>query len=268
MKESCFSLPDGRTLNWYEHGHGRTLVLLHGWATSAAVFTEMAELLGENFRMLIPDLPGHGKSTPSPDNDLVGIAADLSCWLAAVSRTPIMLAGWSLGGMIALQLISQRKLQVERLALIGTTPRFTQDDDWLFGLPAGQVHALARNLRRRFETTLADFFALAFSSEKISPERLREIRNFAVKRSSAPDRQAALGLLGMLAVQDQRDILPAIKTPALVLHGDQDQVAPFAAGRYLAEKLPNGQLLNFSGIGHAPFLSQPQVAAAKIREFF
>jgi len=267
MKESCFRLPDKRTLTWYECGEGRPLVLLHGWAMSAAVFNEMAESLAVNFRLLIPDLPGHGKSSPAAANDLAVISADLACWLTAVVQSPVTLAGWSLGGMLALQIAYQKLLPVDRLILVGTTPRFTLDDDWEFGLPTGQVHALARNLQRRFESTLADFFALAFSGEDISPERLREIRDFAVKRSPIPDREAALGLLGLLARQDQREILSAIKIPALVLHGDQDQIAPFAAGRYLSERLPEGQLVKLSGIGHAPFLSRPQVTAEKIREF-
>jgi len=267
MKESSFKLPDGRILTWYECGEGRPLVLLHGWAMSAAVFNEMAESLAVDFRLLIPDLPGHGKSSPAAENDLAVISVDLACWLAAVERSPVTLAGWSLGGMLALQIAYQKLLPIDRLILVGTTPRFTLDDDWAFGLPAGQVHALARNLKRRFEPTLADFFALAFSGEDISPARLREIRNFAVKRSPIPDREAALGLLDLLARQDQREILSAIKLPVLVLHGDQDQIAPLAAGQYLSEKLPDGQLVKFSGIGHAPFLSQPQVTAEKIREF-
>ena len=61
MKEACLRLPDGRQLAWYEVGRGRPLVLLHGWAMSAGVFSEIASLLSEDFRLLIPDLPGHDR---------------------------------------------------------------------------------------------------------------------------------------------------------------------------------------------------------------
>jgi pimeloyl-[acyl-carrier protein] methyl ester esterase len=267
MNQAQFLLPDGRVLTWYEQGHGHPLVLLHGWAMSARVFSEIAEMLATDFRLLIPDLPGHGQSSVAAKNDLCGISADLACWLASVVSTPVSLAGWSFGGMLALAMAHQQAIPVDRLMLVGTTPRFTQNSDWAFGVPKGQVHALGRNLLRRFELTLADFFALAFSGEQITPERLREIRNFAVKRSPVPDRDALLGLLEALAGHDQRAVLPSIRQPALVMHGEHDQIVPFAAGRELSEKLPNGHLVNFPGTGHAPFLSQPQAFAMKTREF-
>jgi pimeloyl-[acyl-carrier protein] methyl ester esterase len=268
VKAASFILPDGRLLNWYEVGQGRPLVLLHGWAMSAAVFTEVAALLSSDFRLLIPDLPGHGRSSPALQNDLVGIAADLRCWIEASEKDPVVLVGWSLGGMLALEIAHQNKLPVDRLVLVGTTPRFTLGEDWAFGLPSAQVRALARNLERRFEATLGDFFALAFAGENISNERLRMIRTFAVRQSLLPDHGVALGLLNRLASQDQRAILSAIHQPALVLHGDLDQIAPVAAGLSLAEILPQGIFCEFHGVGHAPFLSQPQETVAKIREFF
>lgn len=267
MKSANFKLPDGRQLAWYEVGHGRPLVLLHGWAMSAAVFSEVASLLSADFRLLIPDLPGHGNSSPPLQNDLAGIAADLGAWLTATENTPVTLIGWSLGGMLSLEIARQNMLSVEKLVLVGTTPCFTQSENWAFGLPSVQVRALARNLERRFEATLADFFSLAFAGEEICKERLRTIRTFAVRKSPLPDQSAALGLLNMLAVQDQRAILPEIHQPALVLHGDLDQIAPVAAGRLLAEMLPQGSFSGFPGVGHSPFLSQPEETIARIREF-
>ena len=267
MKSTRFQLPDGRQLAWCEVGQGRPLVLLHGWAMSAAVFSEVADLLSADFRLLIPDLPGHGNSSPSAQNDLAGISADLGCWLAATEKEAVTLAGWSLGGMLSLEIAHQKQLSVERLVLVGTTPRFTMSDDWAFGLPSVQVRALVRNLERRFEATLADFFSLAFAGESITKERLRTIRSFAVKQSPLPDHDAALGLLNLLVSQDQRAILPEIHQPALVLHGDLDQIAPVAAGRALAEMLPHGSFAELPGVGHGPFLSQPQAVVAKIREF-
>lgn len=267
MKEESFNLPDGRILTWYETGQGRPLVLLHGWAMSAAAFSELSLLLAADFRLLIPDLPGHGKSAPASKNDLDGIARTLNCWLAAIESSPVALGGWSLGGMLALEMARQEPLAIELLVLLGTTPRFTSGDDWTFGLPAVQVRALARNLERRFETTLADFFSLAFAGEDISRERLREIRNFAVKQSALPDQGAALALLNVLAVQDQLDTVAEINQPTLVMHGEFDQITPLAAGRYLAEILPHGKFMEFAGVGHGPFLSRPQEVAAKVREF-
>ncbi len=267
MKSNSFQLPDGRQLRWFEAGQGRPLVLLHGWAMSAAVFSELAALLSSDFRLLIPDLPGHGHSSPPLKADLETIAADLEAWLETAVKGPFALLGWSLGGMLALQIAARKLSPVDRLLLVATTPRFTQDEAWEFGLPAVQVRALARNLERRFEATLADFFMLAFAGEKISAERLRTIRTFAVRQSPVPERGAALGFLSLLAVHDQRANLAELHLPVLLLHGDLDQITPISAGRALAEMLPHGELLEFHGVGHCPFLSQPQKTAASILEF-
>jgi pimeloyl-[acyl-carrier protein] methyl ester esterase len=267
LKLERFKLPDGGDLAWYEVGNGRPLVLLHGWATSASVFSELVTMLADDFRLLIPDLPGHGASSPAVQNDLVSIAAALNCWLEATESTPVALGGWSLGGMLALEMARQKPQKIDRLLLIGTTPRFTSGDDWTFGLPEVQVRAFGRNLARRFETTLADFFNLAFAGEDISRERLRAIRNFAVKQSPLPDQVAAMELLNGFSEQNQLDLLTHIDQPALVIHGELDQITPLAAGRYLAEQLPHGEFLEFSGVGHGPFLSRPQEVVGRILEF-
>ena len=267
MKENRFNLPDGRVLTWYEAGRGKPLVLLHVWAMSAAVFREVVELLAADFRLLVPDLPGHGRSSPAAQNNLAGISEVLVNWIAAIAQGPLGLVGWSLGGMLSLEIARQQVLPVGCLVLISTTPRFTLADGWDFGLPLAQVRALARKLERRFEATLADFFALAFAGEEIDSERLLAIRRFAVKRSPLPDHAAVRGLLDVLAVQDQRASLATIQQPALVLHGDMDRITPAAAGKYLAEMLPRGNFSGFAGIGHGPFLSQPAVVATQVREF-
>jgi pimeloyl-[acyl-carrier protein] methyl ester esterase len=260
-------LPDGGELAWYEAGNGRPLVLLHGWATSASVFSELVVMLADDFRLLIPDLPGHGASSPAVQNDLESIATTLNLWLATIESAPVALGGWSLGGMLALSMARQKPQRFDRLVLIGTSPRFTSGDDWNFGLPEVQVRALGRNLARRFEPTLADFFDLAFAGEDISKERLSVIRSFAVKQSPLPDQFAALGLLNGFSEQNQKDLLSHIDQPALIIHGELDQITPLAAGRYLAEMLPHGEFLEFIGVGHGPFLSRPQEVVDRILEF-
>ena len=267
MKERQFQRPGGGSLTWYEAGQGKPLVLLHGWAMSAAAFQELAGLLAGNYRVLVPDLPGHGKSSPADRNDLAGLSDVLTDWLSSLAAKPYTLVGWSLGGMLSLQITSDGKLPVERLSLIGSTPKFTAGDDWSFGLPVAQVRAMARNLKRQFEATLAEFFSLAFAGESLSIDRLRMIRNFAVRASSLPDQDVAFELLEVLAEQDQRDILSRIQIPAMVLHGELDQISPVGAGRAMAAMLPFGEYVPFAGIGHAPFLSKPHDVAVRLLEF-
>lgn len=266
MKQHFFHFDDDRKLSWYEGGEGPPLVLLHGWSISAAAFEEVADRLCQDFHILVPDLPGHGNSSVTIDNDLAGLADDLTTWLQKVADEPVILAGWSLGGMLAMQIASNSLHPLKQLVLIGTTPRFTNKDDWSLGLPAAQVHALKRNLKRHFEKTLAEFFRLTLSGEAISPERLRAIRNFAVINKPLPEKDTAVSFLEVLACQDQRESLASIDCPVLVMHGSEDQVSPIAAGRYIAEAVKDGSLVEFPGVGHAPFWSKPEVFADTLRE--
>lgn len=267
MIKSSFAMPDGRSLCYYTAGKGKPLVCLHGWAMSAAVFKEMADLLADDYQLFIPDLPGHGESSPPPRYDLKTYAAGLSGWLQETVPSPCAVLGWSLGGMLALELAQNDKLAVEKLVLVGTTPQFTIGDDWPHGLPATQVRALSRNLGRRFEKTLGEFFALSFAGEDISSQRIREIRRFAVFNNPLPDKEAALGCLEILAVQNQRESLAGISQPSLILHGRLDQVAPVEAGQALAKALPQSQFVEFPDVSHGPFLSQPEAVADEVRRF-
>mgnify|MGYP001249978983 CR=1 FL=1 len=264
QKEYC--LPDGRLLAWSEIGHGPPLVLLHGWSLSGAAFSELAARL-TGFRILLPDLPGHGKSSPSAAATLPALADDLAAWLQAVAPGPVLLGGWSLGGMVALELAARANSPVGKLLLIATTPRFTLGPDWPHGLPEVQVRSLRRNLERRFEATLGEFFALSFADGEVDAVRLRAIRAFAVHSSGFPDRASAAALLGLLAAQDQRALLAAVACPALVLHGTLDRVTPVGAGRTLATALPQGHLQEIADAGHAPLWTRPAEVAAAILEF-
>jgi len=259
-------LADGRTLSWQERGSGPPLVLLHGWSLSGAAFSDLAGLL-DGFRVLLPDLPGHGHSSPPSPATLPALADDLAAWLTAAVPGPVVLGGWSLGGMVALELAARRAPSIGRLLLLATTPRFTTAADWPHGLPALQVRALCRNLERRFEATLADFFALTFADGEVDASRLRTIRAFAVRPGGLPERTAAAALLDLLREQDQRPLLAQVTCPTLVVHGSLDRVTPLAAGRALAAALPLGQLQEVAGAGHAPFWTQPLVVARAIREF-
>lgn len=268
MTPQAFTLPDGRTLAWREAGSGPPLVLLHGWSLSGYAFDELAGLL-PGHRVLLPDLPGHGGSTPTPARVpvLAELADDLAAWLAVAAPGPLVLGGWSLGGMLAMELAARPGVPVERLILLGTTPRFTAGPDWPFGLPATQVRALRRNLERHFAATLGEFFALTFAPGEVAADRLRAIRTFAVQPAGLPDAATAAALLGLLECHDQRHLPALISCPTLVVHGGEDRITPIGAGRALAAALPHGRLVEFPGAGHAPHWTRLLETAAAIREF-
>lgn len=262
-----FTLSDGRRLCWREQGSGRPLVLLHGWAMSSAVFTESMEVLAEDFRVLAPDLRGHGASDGGDGYALGDFAADLREWLTSLEINTFSLLGWSMGGQLALELCRAMAENVDRLILVGSTPRFAAGDDWRQGLPDVQVRTMARNLNRNYLKTMGDFFELMFTGETVATQRNREVIDFAVRGGRLPEPAVALASLETLRSVDQRPLLAEIACPTLVMHGELDVITLPGAGRYLAAKIPDARLVQLPGLSHAPFLSCPQEVFRQWQKF-
>lgn len=254
---NTLTLADGRILAYRQAGEGPSLVLLHGWGQSSAVFSEIMQGLAQDFRVLAPDLRGHGLSAAAEGYGLDGFAADVRDLVEVLGLGPFALGGWSLGGQVALRLAQALPERVARLLLIATTPRFTACADWSHGLPGTQVRSLGRNVQRAYEKTLGDFFNLQFTPDEITPERYRQILAFALPSGRLPDPGAALGGLHTLEDVDLRAQLAAIACPTLVMHGSEDRIVPVVAGRYLAESISGARRRELAGTGHAPFLSRP-----------
>jgi len=262
-----FALADGRCLAWREAGSGRPLVLIHGWSMSSAVFSESVEALCRDFRVLVPDLRGHGESDPGERYAFADFADDLRQWIDTLDLRDAIFLGWSMGGEILLRLFSSIRQRVGGLILVGTTPAFTNRKGWEAGIPATQVRVLSRNLERNFERTLGDFFALQFEGEAMPKERYRQIIRFAVRQGKLPSSEATLASLEALRVEDLRDNLSAIDAPTLVLHGEIDPITPCAAGRYLVDNLPRAEFVLFQEVAHAPFLSRPEEFFSLLKGF-
>ena len=262
-----FVLPDGRRLAYRESGSGPALVMLHGWSMSSAVFSEAIEAFSSSFRVLAPDLRGHGESEPGPGYRLADLADDVTAWLEQTVEDEVSLLGWSLGGQVALRMTGNLQKKVARVILQSTTPRFVAGDGWSAGLPAGQVKAMRRDLRRNYRKAMGDFFSRQFEEGEMSQERFWRVVDFAVRAGRLPPDEVALETLDTLAQADLRAELSQIDAPVLVVHGEMDRIIPFAAGAYLAEQLPFARLAALPGAGHAPFLSSPEDVFALWREF-
>jgi pimeloyl-[acyl-carrier protein] methyl ester esterase len=260
-------LMDGRFLTFREAGAGKPLVLVHGWSMSSAVFAEALDHFVGEFRVLAPDLRGHGGSDPGPGYGFSDFAEDLAQWMTDLDLNQATVVGWSLGGQVLLELFPRVRDRVARVILVDSTPCFTAAPDWSPGLPAGQVRAMARDLKRNYLKTMQDFFALQFAGEDIPRERYRRIVQFAVRGGRLPDPEVALSTLETLRRGDLRRNLPALDCPALVMHGSLDRITPPDAGSYLAGALPQGKLALLPGTGHAPFMSRPEDVFGIWREF-
>jgi pimeloyl-ACP methyl ester esterase len=245
-------------------GDGPPVLLLHGWSRSSADFAPLAARLSVRHRVIRPDLRGHGRSAPGRFT-LDDLAWDVTALAAALDVREATLVGWSLGAQVALAAWPSLAGRVDRLVLIGATPRFTEGDDWPHGMPARAVEGLALRLRRQPERTLDRFFADCFAPDELDDAGRTRIS--ALARAPAPELACALAGLGLLITTDLRTSLPALTPPTLLLHGDADAICPPGAARAMAALLPRARLELLVGAGHAPFLSREAEVASRIAAF-
>jgi pimeloyl-[acyl-carrier protein] methyl ester esterase len=244
-------------------GAGPDVALLHGWGMNSGVWREVSKILAPRFRVHAVDLPGHGTSDAGT---LVSIDA-LAHHVTRALPERCAVCGWSLGGEVALACARRAPRQITRLALIATSPCFTQRDDWPHAVEPAVLHEFSQALTRDCDATLRRFVALQAQGDVHAARVMRLLRQ-TVSEQRRPDALTLQQGLAILLNADLRPQLPAIQQPALVIHGECDAVVPLAAGKHLSRALPNARLTVMRGAAHAPFASDPQEAGARLLEFF
>lgn len=240
----------------------RDVVFLHGWGQDASVWGDFLARLAPRFRVHAPDLPGYGAAADRSPYTLETIAEAMAH--GAPRRCHVV--GWSLGGQVALAWARRAPHQVERLALIATTPCFAQRPGWSCALAAEEVRDFARALAADRPGTLARFAALQAHGDARARQVIAALRRRLLARGAPAQRVLEEGLRVLLE-SDLRATLGAVAQPALVLHGACDRIVPPAAGRRLARMLPAARFRLLLGCAHAPFLSRPARVARALAEF-
>jgi pimeloyl-[acyl-carrier protein] methyl ester esterase len=240
----------------------KSIVLLHGWGMNPHVFDDLRAHLSIRYDVQAFALPAY-------DNGSLCEPCTLDDMVAALSaRAPARccVAGWSLGGLIALAWARWAPEQVERLVLLGTSPCFVQRAGWNTAIEARVLQDFAAALDRDCEVTLKRFLTLQVQGDIAAIEVLRTLRT-CIRDEAVPSAQTLRAGLKVLLDTDLREALPLIAHDTLVIHGESDALAPLAAGEYLARMSPSARLVVIRGAAHAPFLSAPAEVKRAVMEF-
>lgn len=244
-------------------GDGPDVVLLHGWALHGGMWGPWIEQLARRARLHCIDLPGHGRSAwPAGASTLRDLARAVS---PHVPNGAAVL-GWSLGGMVALELARSRPGDLSALVLIATTPCFLAREDWPAGMNPGVLDGFAAGLAGDYRRTLSNFLALQTWGDENATQALRSLRA-NLDAHGEPDPQALAAGLEILRTADLREELATIAIPTLVIAGEHDRITPVAAGRELASRLPSARFVEMPKAGHAPFLSHPDTVRREVERF-
>jgi pimeloyl-[acyl-carrier protein] methyl ester esterase len=250
---------------WYEdRGSGGAIVFIHGWCMSSAVWELQCEGLSDSFRVITIDLPGHGNSPAHIDGfHIKGCAKDIASLMAHLRVKDAIVAGWSLGALIAVETFLLTQERCAGLALISGTPRFVQAHDFPFGLTWTEAEGMAKKVQRSIRRALEGFSSRMFLSGEVVSATVHRL----LSSIPAPTTDVALQALKALVGADMRDSLALITCPVLILHGDGDVICLPQASEFMSRQIPNSCQVVFSGCGHVPFLTQSDKFNACLEEF-
>ncbi len=254
---------------WYEEaGSGIPLVFVHGWCMSSAVWQNQFLQLAENYRIIAPDLRGHGKSGGvHGQHDFGRYASDLSDLVKLLNLDAAILIGWSMGAQVALQVLSMMSDKLAGVVLISATPCFTNRDDFPIGLSQNESQGMRLKVKRNLQRALAGFHNRMFIEGEIETVGAERRIMTLLDNIVQPDELDAVGSLDALVDADMRTLLDDISTPVLVLNGDRDLICLPQASDYLTTRIKNATQRIFNGCGHAIFLTRSEQFNAEITKF-
>jgi pimeloyl-ACP methyl ester carboxylesterase len=251
---------NGLEIAYERVGKGPPLVFVHGAAGDGREWQPQLAALADDFTVVAWDEPGAGQSSDvPPDFGLADYANCLAAVIEALALGPAHVAGLSWGGTVVQELYRHRPGLVATLILIDTYA------GWKGSLPDEEVRARVAGARQmlaapavEFDPTLPRLFAGDPPAEFVA---LLEEIGAAVRPESLRTQ------LMLMAETDQRDLLPRIAVPTLLIWGELDARSPLSVARQFEQAIGDTKLVVIPGAGHVSNLEQPQQFNQAVREF-
>jgi non-heme chloroperoxidase len=273
MKMSTITTKDGVTIFFKDWGTGQPIVFSHGWPLSADDWdAQMLFFLNHGFRVIAHDRRGHGRSTQTADgHDMNHYADDLAALTAHLNLKDAVHVGHSTGGgEVAHYLGRHGEGRVAKAVLISAVPPImVKSESNPGGLPKEVFDGLQAQLAANRPQFYHDLPAGPFYGFNRPGAKVSEgvIQNWW--------RQGMMGGIkahydGIVAFS-QTDFTPDLKSisvPTLVMHGDDDQIVPYAdSGPLSAKLLKNGILKTYKGFPHGMCTTEAETINADLLAF-
>lgn len=256
---------DGKQVYYEVHGSGpRAIVLIHGWGMSCRTWDNaLHPLLGAGYRVLLMDHRGCGQSDKDfADMGIDAIAGDVVALVEELGLDTVVLNGWSLGGAVAVAAAASLGQRCAGLVLTGgASPIYTQKPD----LPLGGTDAdLAGTVEAINGNRVAVLAELSRAVCAMDVGEAVEQRLWQIFCDASPRATATLAELGPL---DQRELLASLDVPILSFVGTEDGFVDPDICRWVGDHCSHAELVEFQGVGHAPFLEVTEQYNAALLDY-
>lgn len=222
----------------------KTILVLHGWANTSENWLTVAQHLPTNYRYLLIDLPGFGQTEHLPGKPNVPEYTEfIASFIDKLHLQNPILFGHSFGGQIALDLALKQPTKISGLILFS---------------PAG-VRLRSRYVRYRLKV----FKLLRFFKKFLPPSFYRYLLTKMGSADYANAMEKHRDILKQIVNYDLSTKLKEITLPTTIIWGSEDRVIPYK-GKFLAENIPNSQLVILYGMGHIANILQPLDMATEL----
>jgi len=230
------------------------VLLVHGSVVSRKMWLPQLRDLSDTYRVIAPDLPGHGALTHIPFTFAAAVD-HLAGLIGQEAQGHALVAGLSLGGYVAIALASQHPDLVGGLVLSGCSRNFT-------GLLGLYLKAVVELMRRGWLKQSRE--QVERKTRKMFPPALADVAEAQMTAGLSPE---SLGLaFSEMAGRDFSSLLARYPGPGLILNGEGDSASRRGEATFVAA-MHNGRAQVIPGAGHACSLDQPELYNRAIREF-
>lgn len=249
---------EGAELYWHAHGTGPTVLLIMGLSFTHEMWFRVWPHLVDHYRVVLFDNRGMGRSSvPKGPYSIQKMARDAAAVLRAAGASAAHVVGASMGGMIAQELALRQPAMIRSLILACTSHSglFGQWPDFS-RVPRRAAKTREDRERAVVELLYADSTPLHLIEEDI---RIRTACQWTAK--------GFLNQFAGILMWSAYRRLPSIRTPTLVVHGDQDRLVPPDNGRAVARRIPGAEFELIPNAGHVMTTDQPELCSNILLRF-
>lgn len=249
-------------------GEGKTVVLIHGWPLSDAMYEyQYQDLVQKGFRVVGITLRGFGKSDkPYGQYNYDVYADDIKVILDKLNIQEATLGGFSMGGAIAIHYVAKyNAAHVSKLVLFGAAaPLWTKREDYPFGFSKEDVNGLIA-LSQTNRPKLLENFGKIFGATETALSS--ELGNWLGGINLEASPYATIQSLIALRETDLRSELSKINIPTAIFHGVKDKICEFALAEQMHIGIKNSYIVRFENSGHGLFIEELEKFNSELIKF-
>lgn len=243
------------------------MLFAHGFGCDQSMWRFVTPAFEEDHRLVLVDHVGSGDSDlsaydPEKYGSLEGYADDIVEICRSLRISDGVLVAHSVGAMIGALAAIRAPEAIGALVMVSPSPRYIDDGDYHGGFTREDIEELLETMEHNY-LGWSEQMAPVVMGAPDRPDLQGELTNSFCKTDPAIARHFARTTF----LSDNREDLALVPVPTLVLQAADDALAPVSVGEFVADELPDGELVILDTVGHCPHMSAPDETIAAMRQF-